>query len=62
MSQYVCRREGCSNGVRTGHALHRTSPKGELFEGECTEHFSEHAEPEEIAVLIEQHNHGQVTA
>jgi len=56
MSRYQCRRAGCGRGPATGDALHRTSPKGELFEGECTEHFAEHGTPEPIAVMIEKNN------
>lgn len=52
---YECARKGCQRGVANGDALHRTSPKGELFEGMCTEHFQ--GQPESIAVAIEERNH-----
>jgi hypothetical protein len=51
MSRYQCTEEGCERGPETGDALHRTSPKGELFEGKCTEHAPD---PEPLAVLIER--------
>lgn len=55
-----CALKGCGRGPATGDALHRTSPKGEDFEGLCTEHMLEHGgEPEALAVLIEDHNHGR---
>ena len=56
MNEYVCIVPGCGRGPSTGHALHRTSPKGEAFEGRCTEH---HPDPEPIAVLIENMNLGK---
>ena len=54
MSRYECAEEGCERGPATGHALHRTSPKGELFEGKCTDHFP--GEPDPIALMIERDN------
>lgn len=54
MSRWMCAFPGCERGVPTGHALNRTSPKGEDFEGMCWEHFE--GEPEPIAQLIEEHN------
>jgi hypothetical protein len=50
-----CIEEGCSNGIATGHALHRVSPKGTEFEGKCDEHFE--GDPDEVAQLIQAHNH-----
>lgn len=54
MSRYECAQEGCDRGPASGHALHRTSPKGELFEGKCGEHFEGVADP--IAQAIEDRN------
>lgn len=57
MSNYVCIHDGCDRGRATGHALHRTSPKGELFEGVCTAHAPLYGiVPDSIAVAIEQNN------
>lgn len=52
---YECTEDGCHKGPATGHALHRTSPKGQEFEGKCTEHFE--GTPDPIAVIIENDNH-----
>jgi hypothetical protein len=49
-----CDEPGCHNGIETGHALYRTSPKGEDWEGKCEEHFTGQIEP--IAQLIERRN------
>ncbi len=54
MSKYVCREPGCDHGTGTGHALYRTSPKGEPFEGACRDHYE--GEPDPIVSLIELHN------
>lgn len=53
-SRWDCKVDGCTHGRASGHAIHRTSPKGELFEGVCTEHYD--GEPDPIAVAIEQRN------
>lgn len=50
----VCVEVGCSRGIATGFALYRTSPKGEMFEGKCEEHFDGEIEP--IAQMVEQRN------
>lgn len=55
-SRYTCAKDGCERGVRSGHALYRTSPKGELFQGRCEEHFD--GEPEPVAQMIEDRNQG----
>jgi len=58
MSRWVCIKEGCNRGPGgTGGALHRLSPKGELFKGVCTEHAPEYSvRVEPIAVAIEKEN------
>jgi hypothetical protein len=48
---------GCTKGRDTGHALYRTSPKGELFEGKCAEHAPDKVDP--IVAAIEYHNQQQ---
>jgi hypothetical protein len=53
-SRYTCTEPGCRRGRTSGHALYRTSPKGELFEGRCEEHFDAEVEP--IAQMIEERN------
>ena len=55
MTAMQCDHEGCDRSTEDGYALHRVSPKGEAFVGLCTEH---HANPEIVAVWIEQHNLG----
>jgi hypothetical protein len=53
----TCIKPGCERGIATGHALHRTSPKGEEFVGACTEHASEYqATVEPVAQIIEEEN------
>lgn len=49
MTTYTCTYPGCENGPATGHALFRTSPKGELFKGACKEH-TPHPDPEVAAI------------
>ena len=51
---YVCLENGCDKGPATGHALHRVSPKGQDFEGKCTDHFEGQGDP--IALAIEDRN------
>lgn len=54
MDRFVCAEDGCEKGRASGHALYRVSPKGELFEGKCAEHFGGPLEP--ITQAIEDHN------
>ncbi len=54
--QTVCDHEGCERSIASGDALHRVSPKGSPFVGLCTEH---HANPEAVAVIIENANRGR---
>lgn len=54
MSLWQCDYEGCKNGLETGHALYRTSPKGEPFVGLCSEHYAGPEDP--VAAAIEDHN------
>lgn len=57
-----CALKGCERGPGTGDALHRTSPKGENFEGLCTEHYQAiGGEPDWVARVIEDRNHGKVS-
>lgn len=51
---YECIEPECHKGPATGHALHRTSPKGQDFQGKCTEHYE--GTPEWVAVTIELRN------
>lgn len=53
-STYVCVEPGCTRGRDSGHALYRTSAKGELFEGKCEEHFP--GLPDPVAKAVEQRN------
>jgi hypothetical protein len=53
---YECREQGCGRGPATGHALYRTSPKGDNFEGACDEHFSGETDP--IVQAIQDRNLG----
>lgn len=57
MSMLVCAQEGCENGLATGHALQRVSPKGpgQKFVGKCDEHFDGQMDP--VALVIQQDNH-----
>lgn len=57
MSMMVCDYEGCENGIATGHALHRVSPKGkgQKFIGMCDDHYVGHPDP--VAHTIQQANH-----
>lgn len=55
-----CVKPGCPRGTETGDALHRTSPKGQDFEGLCTEHYKEiGGDPDWVATLMERDNHGE---
>jgi hypothetical protein len=54
MSRYICTEPGCDKGRSSGHVLYRTSPKGELFEGRCAEHFGGEVDP--VAQVIEDDN------
>lgn len=57
MSKYACVHDGCDRGPADGYALHRTSPKGDDFEGVCTAHAPLYGiVPDNIAVAIEQNN------
>lgn len=51
-SRYDCDHPGCGRGGATGHAIHRTSPKGELFSGSCEEHLDRPVDPE-VAVITD---------
>lgn len=51
--RYVCTEPECERGRASGHALYRTSPKGELFEGRCAEHYGD-SDP--VAQAIEDRN------
>jgi hypothetical protein len=58
-SHYGCEVPGCLAHVDHGDAIHRTSPKGGPFRGKCTPHFrAAGGEPDDIAVIIEEHNQG----
>jgi hypothetical protein len=62
-AEVTCAKDGCERGPANGDALHRISPKGpgQKFVGLCTEHMREAGgQPEALAVLIEEHNHGRV--
>lgn len=48
--RYTCSEPGCIRGRATGHALFRTSPKGELFEGKCRDHLNGSSPAEEVQV------------
>ncbi|GAB2906914.1 hypothetical protein GCM10027047_01460 [Rhodococcus aerolatus] len=55
---YACNYDGCNRGRGTGHAIHRTSPKGQMFSGRCEEHLGRPVDPQ-VAVItdaIEDHN------
>lgn len=52
MSAFKCDHEGCPNGIETGHALHRVSPKPGPFAGLCDEHYA--GEPDPVARAIQQ--------
>jgi hypothetical protein len=54
--RYHCVHDGCERGYATGHALHRVSPKGELFKGKCGEHFEGEVDP--LVQAIEDRNLG----
>lgn len=59
MSRYGCEVEGCLAHVDLGDAIHRTSPTGGPFRGRCTTHFQAMGgEPDDVAVIIEEFNHG----
>lgn len=55
-----CEEPGCPHGPATGHALHRTSPKGEgqTFKGRCSDHMGEAVDPvvADIVGAIEDRN------
>jgi hypothetical protein len=53
MTSFECAQEDCRHSTRTGHAIHRTSPKGGRFIGLCTEH---HPNPDPVALMIEDAN------
>lgn len=55
--QRVCDYEGCTNGIETGHALHRVSPKGKgmPFVGMCDEHYI--GQPDPVAQVFQRANH-----
>jgi hypothetical protein len=56
----TCGKPGCERGPATGDALHRTSPKGQDFEGLCSEHYRAiGGSPDWVATVIERHNHGE---
>jgi hypothetical protein len=50
MSRFICDRLGCHRGIATGHALFRTSPKGQTFRGLCSLHFEGPLEPAAKAI------------
>ena len=54
-----CEFPGCNRGLATGHALYRTSPKGQPFFGRCAEHMGEPVDPgvRLITQVIEDDNH-----
>lgn len=54
--QKVCDHQGCTNGIDTGHALYRVSPKGpgQPFVGLCSEHYAGEVDP--VSPLIERAN------
>jgi hypothetical protein len=52
--RFTCVEDGCGRGCYTGHALYRVSPKGELFQGKCEEHYQGPVDP--IAQAIERRN------
>lgn len=58
--QRVCDHEGCENGIDTGHALYRVSPKGpgKPFVGLCSEHYVGDVDP--VTPIIEQANHAAI--
>lgn len=58
--QRTCDYGDCPNGIATGHALHRVSPKGEPFVGMCDTHFV--GEPDPVAHLFQQANHAKSRA
>lgn len=51
----------CGKKAIDGYAIHRTSPKGQDFEGVCKDHLPEGQEPDFIANLIEQDNRNRGT-
>ncbi len=59
-SRYDCNHPGCGRGRATGHAIHRTSPKGQLFYGSCEEHLNRPVDTEVAVVTdpIEDRNQG----
>ena len=54
---YECIELGCSRGKESGHALYRTSAKGEFFEGKCELHYE--GVPDPITQAIEKRNLAQ---
>lgn len=54
--QRTCDHEGCVNGIDSGHALYRVSPKGpgQPFVGLCSEHYVGERDP--VSPIIEEAN------
>lgn len=54
--RFVCDYEGCENGIDTGHALMRVSPKGkgQPFVGLCEKHYAGRVDP--VAKVFQDDN------
>lgn len=56
LNRFTCKEKGCERSIANGDAIYRTSPKGELFEGKCEEHYGGVSDP--IVKAIEAWNKG----